>query len=289
MNYRMRLFSENKTIPHKSGIVSYCNNMKRFLFIVAVILCALNSIAQDIIPRPSPPRLVNDATNTLTPDQKETLERKLVAYDDSTSNQLAIVIVPSIGDYAPVDYATKLGRTWGVGNKKNDNGVVLLVVKDSRQVFIAPGYGLEGAIPDITAKAIIDNEIVPNFKAQDFYRGLDLGTTAIMKAAAGEYKAPAGYGSKKSRGKGGGGSILGVIIIIFIVILLSGGRGGGRGGGMASRRGFGDIATGALLGSLLSGGRGGGGGGFGGGSSGGGGFGGFGGGSFGGGGAGGSW
>lgn len=291
MNCRMRLFSENKTIPHKSGIVSYCNNMKRFLFTIAVIVCALNSIGQDIPARPNPPRLVNDATNTLTPDQKETLERKLVAYDDSTSNQVAIVIVQSIGDYAPVDYATKLGRAWGIGNKKNNNGVVLLIVKESRQVFIAPGYGLEGAIPDITAKAIIDNEIVPNFKAQDFYRGLDLGTTAIMKAAAGEYKAPAGYGSKKSRGKGGG-SILGIIIIIFIVILLAGGRGGGRGGGMASRRGFGDIATGALLGSLLGGGRRGGGfggGGFGGGSSGGGGFGGFGGGSFGGGGAGGSW
>lgn len=263
--------------------------MKRFLFTLLFLIPVFLGITQNIPERPSPPRLVNDYTNTLTADQKASLEQKLVAYDDSTSNQVAIVIVPTTGDYAPVDYATKLGRAWGIGNKKTNNGVVLLVAKDDREVFISPGYGLEGALPDITVKSIIDNEITPNFKQDDFFRGLDLGTTAIFKAAAGEYKAPAGY--RKSKGSGGGGSILGIIIIVFIVLMLAG-RGGGRGGGgMFSRRGYGDFATGAILGSLLGGGRGGGygGGGFGGGSSGGGGFGGFGGGSFGGGGSGGSW
>ncbi len=249
------------------------------------------SMAQNIPERPSPPRLVNDFTNTLTPDQLHTLERKLVDYDDSTSNQIAVVIVNSTDDYAPVDYATKLGRQWGVGNKKTNNGVIVLVAKADRKVFIAPGYGLEGAIPDITAKSIVDNEIVPNFRENDFYRGIDLGTTAIMKAATGEYKAPAGYNKRASKGKGGG-SILGVIILIVIFIIIFGSRGGGGGGRMISRRGSGNFITGAILGSMLGGGhRGGGfgGGGFGGGSSGGGGFGGFGGGSFGGGGSGGSW
>lgn len=212
-------------------------------------------------------------------------------YDDSTSNQVVIVIVPTTNDYAPVDYATKLGREWGVGNKKTNNGVVLLVAKNDRAIFIAPGYGLEGAIPDITAKSIIDDIIKPNFREEDFYKGLDLGTTAIIKAAAGEYKAPAGY-RKKDKGNGGG-SILGAVIILFIILMLVGRGGGGRGGGMMSRRGYGSSALPWIIGSMLgSGGRGGGGfggGGFGGGSSGGGGFGGFGGGSFGGGGAGGNW
>ena len=279
----MRSFLENKTIPPRRDCF-LPHNMKYFLLLVIFWVNATVAFAQNIPARPNPPRLVNDFTNTLSPDQVATLERKLVRYDDSTSNQIAIVIVATTDDYAPVDYATKLGRAWGVGNKKTNNGLVVLIAKNDRQIFIAPGYGLEGAIPDITAKSIIDNEIRPNFKENDFFRGLDLGTNAIMKAAAGEYKAPAGYGSKKSKGKGGGG-LLGIIIIFFIIMLLSG-RGGGRGGGMLSRRGFGDVATGALLGSLLSGGRGGG---FGGGSSGGGGFGGFGGGSFGGGGSGGSW
>ena len=268
--------------------------LMKYLIILIGFLTVLTGLAsaQDIPARPSPPRLVNDYTNTLTADQKATLEQKLVAYDDSTSNQIVVVIVPSTNDYAPVDYATKLGREWGVGNKKTNNGVVLLVAKNDRQLFISPGYGLEGAIPDITAKSIIEDVIKPNFRADDYYRGLDLGTNALMKAAVGEYKAPAGY---RNRGKGSGGSsILGIIIFIFVMIMLfarGGGRGGRGGGGMASRRGFGDVATGMLIGHLLSGGRGGGGfggggGGFGGG---GGGFGGFGGGSFGGGGAGGSW
>ena len=261
--------------------------MKRIvIFLLFFVSLTAAVFAQQIPARPSPPTLVNDYTNTLTSDQKAALERKLVAYDDSTSTQIVVVIVATLNDYGAVDYATKLGRDWGVGNKKTNNGVVLLVAKTDRQLFISPGYGLEGAIPDITAKSIVEDIIKPNFREDDYYRGLELGTTAIMKAAAGEYKAPAGY---RKKGKGGGGSsILGVIIFIFVIIMLAG-RGGGRGGGgMASRRGFGDVATGMLLGSLLGGGRGGGGG-FGGGSGGGGGFGGFGGGSFGGGGSGGSW
>jgi uncharacterized protein len=268
--------------------------MKRLLFTILFLLPFVFGISQKIPARPNPPRLVNDYTNTLTIDQKAALEQKLVAYDDSTSNQVIIVIVPTLDDYDPVDYATKLGRAWGVGNKKTNNGVVLLVAKNDRTVFIAPGYGLEGALPDITCKSIIDNEIRPNFRNEDFYRGLDLGTNAIIKAAAGEYKAPEGY--RKPKGSGGGGSFLGIIIIIIIIMAIAGGGGGGgrgRGGGMFSRRGYGDFATGAILGNLLGGSRGGGGfggGGFGGGSSGGGGgFGGFGGGSFGGGGSGGSW
>jgi uncharacterized protein len=257
--------------------------MNRIFFTILFLVTFFVGVAQKVPPRPSPPRLVNDYTNTLSADQVATLERKLVAYDDSTSNQIVVVIVPSTNDYAPVDYATKLGREWGVGNKKTNNGVVLLIAKDDRQIFIAPGYGLEGAIPDITAKSIIENIIKPNFKEKDFYRGIDLGTTAIIKAALGEYKAPAGY--RKKGNKSGGSPIVFIVIILIIIFIIS--RGGGRGGGMVSRRGYGDFMTGAILGNLL-GGRGGDGG-WGGGGSSGGGFGGFGGGSFGGGGSGGSW
>lgn len=261
--------------------------MNRLLFTILFLVQFFAGLSQTIPERPSPPRLVNDYTHTLTSDQQAALEQKLVAYDDSTSNQVVVVILPTTNDYDPADYATKLGRAWGVGNKRTNNGVVVLVAKNDHKIFIAPGYGLEGALPDITCKTIIDNEITPNFKQDDFYRGLDLGTTAIFKAAAGEYKAPEGYRSKKGKGSG---SLFGILIIIFIIIMLVG-RGGGGGGGMFSRRGYGGFAEGAILGSLLGGGRGGGGWGGGGnsGGGGGGGFGGFGGGSFGGGGSGGSW
>lgn len=143
--------------------------MKRFLFTTLFLIPFFAGITQNIPPRPSPPRLVNDYTNTLSADQQAALEQKLVAYDDSTSNQVAIVIVPTTGDYAPVDYATKLGRVWGIGNKRTNNGVVILVAKDDRQVFISPGYGLEGALPDITVKSIVEDVIKPNFRQEDFF------------------------------------------------------------------------------------------------------------------------
>jgi uncharacterized protein len=168
-----------------------------------------------------------------------------------------------------------------VGNKEFNNGVVLLIAKDDRKVFIAPGYGLESALPDLTCKQIIETEIVPNFRQNDFYRGIDEGTDAIIKATRGEYQPPAGYAD---RGKKGGGSILFIIIIVIVIVILSNiNRGGG--GSFMSRRGSAIwwLPTGGWGGGSGGGGWGGGG------SSGGGGFGGFGGGGFGGGGSGGSW
>ena len=167
---------------------------------------------------------------------------------------------------------------------------MILAAINDHKVYIATGYGREGSVPDITAKQIIDNEILPNFRANNYYRGFDLAADAIIKASHGEYKAPEGYNQRKQKGSGGG-SVLGVILfIIIIVVLASRGGGGGRGGGLMSRSGVLPFILGSMIGSAGRGGGwsgGGGGGGFGGG--GGGGFGGFGGGSGGGGGAGGSW
>lgn len=238
--------------------------------------------SQQTPPRPNPPRLVNDLSGLLTPDQVLHLEEKLVAYDDSTSIQIAVVIVNTLNDYDPVDYAVKLGRDWGVGNKKTNNGVIFLVSTEPerRKVFIAPGYGLEGALPDIICKQIVEGVVIPEFKQENYYRGLSNGVDAIIKASRGEYKAPKGY---RDKGKdGGGGAFLGILVVVIIILMMS--RGGGPKGGMMSRRGFRSIGA---LPFIFPGGGGGGGGWSGGG--GGGGFGGFGGGSFGGGGAGGSW
>lgn len=270
--------------------------MKQFLFSILLLLSiSLNAqIDKAIPPRPVPARLVNDFTSTLSPEQRDELERKLVQYDDTTSNQIAVVIINSLADYKDYpleEFSLGILRNWGVGNKKNNNGIVLLVVKNDRKVRIETGYGLEGAVPDITAKAIIENEILPAFRQNNYYRGLDNGTSAIMRAAAGEYKAPKGY-NQGNKVKGIGlGSLFIFVIILFILFASRGGGSGGGGGGYASRRGYRDFGTGWILGSLLGGGGSGwsGGGGGGGWSGGGGGFGGFGGGSGGGGGASGSW
>ena len=252
------------------------------IFLSFLLICyVFTGFAQEIPAKPNPPRLVNDYTNTLTPDQVQALERKLVIIDDSTSTQIAVVIVPSTGDYDVAEYAVKLGRDWGIGGKEFSNGVLLLIAKNDRRLHIATGYGVEGALPDITASHIIEDIIKPRFKGDDYYRGIDDGTDAIIKAVKGEYQTPR---AAKSKGKSKFPFIL-AIIIIFLILSRSGG--GGKGGQFMSRRGSRGLAGPLIWGSLLGGGGGGGSSWGGGGSSGG--FGGFGGGSFGGGGASGSW
>ena len=239
-----------------------------------ILAVVFNTSAQKSIPKPVPARLVVDNANILTAAEVETLERKLVALDDSTSNQIAIVTVKSLNGEALEDVAVATFRDWGIGNKKTRNGVLVLVAIEDRKIRIEVGYGLEGAIPDVTANDIINNDIKPNFKQGNYYAGLDAAVNNLSKAASGEYHVAR---EKKSSGKGGG-NILGIIIIIVIIIVMAS-RGGGRGGG-------GGFIAPLLLGSMLGGG--GRGGGFGGGDSGGG-FGGFGGGGSGGGGSSGSW
>ncbi|ANE50332.1 TPM domain-containing protein [Flavisolibacter tropicus] len=269
--------------------------MKRFLLILSLLVsvCAFSQgsvdrFVRESIPKPNPPRLVNDYAHMLAPDQLQELERKLVAYDDSTSVQIAVVTIDQLNDLPIEDVALSILRQWGVGGQaQKDNGAVLLVSKNDRKIWIATGYGMEGSLPDATVKSIVETDVVPNFKAGNYYRGLDDATTSMIHAAAGEYKAPANYRSKG--GSGGislGKIILGFIILMFILNMFGG---GGRGGGMMSRRGYRGFGgpiffpTGGFGGGGFGGGSGGG---FGGG---GGGFGGFGGGSGGGGGAGGNW
>jgi uncharacterized protein len=266
--------------------------MKKSFLILGLLfsVCAFAQIDKVLPDKKNPPRLYNDFTkgqNFLTPEQAQALENKLVAYDDSTSSQVAIVVVESLNNYEANEYATALGRKWGIGGKQSNNGILILISTGGGpgkgDAYIAVGYGLEGAIPDMTAAYIVDHEIIENFKAGNYYRGLDEAVDAIIKAAAGEYKAEQGYGKRNK-----GISIGRIILIIFIVWIILGvfGRGGKGGGGYASRRGYRGLG-GPFWWGAGSGMFGGGGGGWSGG--GGGGFGGFGGGSFGGGGAGGKW
>ncbi|MFN4145781.1 MAG: TPM domain-containing protein [Runella sp.] len=247
-----------------------------FCLLIGVLL-SLAIQAQDIPQPMSPPRLVNDFVGALNGTERETLEQKLRAYNDSTSTQITVAIVKTTQPYPAGDYAFELGRRWGVGQKGKNNGIVLLWATDDRKIYIATGYGMEGAIPDVIAKRIISNVIVPEFKQQMYYRGLDRGTDEIIKYATGEYQA-------ESNEDDGSGSLIGLFIfIIILIIILSQIKKNGGGGGMSNRRTGGTwypyttySGWGSSSGSWGSGG---------GGSS----FGGFGGGSFGGGGAGGDY
>ncbi|HTA26573.1 MAG TPA: TPM domain-containing protein [Bacteroidia bacterium] len=239
-----------------------------------------NAASMEGIPkRPTPFMQVNNFSRyqLLSKEQSDALETKLDAFTNATSNQIVIVFVDSLYDHDMAEFATQLGQEWQVGQKKFDNGLVILINPGAHQVFIAPGYGLEGAIPDATCEDIVQREIKPNFKKGDYYKGLNDALDVIIGLAKGEYNS-----SEYARKNGQSGKALGLIfaLIFFLVFFLFSRRNGGKGGMTIGGPGI----------FFWGGGFGGGGSSFGGGGGGfgGGGFGG-GGGGFGGGGAGGSW
>jgi uncharacterized protein len=263
------------------------------LLILLFITCRSGIIySQDFPAKPVPPRLVNDFAGLLSNGEANALERKLVVFNDSTSTQIAIVTVKDLNGYAISDYAPRLGDKWGIGQKGKNNGILIVIkpknAESKGEVFITTGYGAEGAVPDLTCSQIIDNIILPAFRRDDYYGGLDKATTTIMSLIKGEYSADQfGKNLKKNPAKA---APIGIFVIIFIIIMIL--RNSGRSNNSnISRSG---LPFWLLLGMMNSGrnshngswGGFSGGGGFGGG---GGGFGGFGGGGFGGGGAGGSW
>lgn len=262
---------------------------KKFILFFGFILCVTVVTAQDFPERSN--TLVTDYTNTLSPADKQQLEHKLVAFNDSTSTQIAVVILKSVGNYDINDYGVQLLRKWGIGQKDKNNGVLVLVAIGDRKMSIQTGYGAEGALPDIVTQDIIQNDLKPHFKQDDYYGGLDAGTNSIIKAMKGEYKAAK---KQQKQGTGGSAGIIFIIIVVLILILVFRNRGGGGGGRqIIGRRGGASPFWWFLAGNMLGGGGRSSGsdwGGFsGGGDSGGGGFGGFGGGSGGGGGSSGSW
>ncbi|MEM9990483.1 MAG: TPM domain-containing protein [Bacteroidota bacterium] len=263
------------------------------LFAIIFIGIILPLSAKQIPSRPSPPRLVNDLGNILSVQQQRALERKLVAYNDSTSTQIAIVTEKSLGGDDLFDYTIRLAEAWGMGQADKDNGILIYVASEDRKLRILTGYGVEGFLPDAAAKRIVDGVIVPQFREGRYYQGLNDATTIIMELGSGEYTAD--HLRTNDDGEGIPPIVIFIlIIVVFVIISRSQNNGGGGGrryhdddggyyrGGRyqrTSRRGGGWV--------VLPGGGwnpGGGGGGFDGGD-----FGGFGGGSFGGGGAGGSW
>ncbi len=223
---------------------------------------------------------VTDRADLLTPAEEQALTQTLRLYADSTSTQIVVVIVPDLGGEDIALYATALGQQWGVGQQGKDNGVVILLSRDDREVFIAPGFGLEGVFPDVVVSRIVREIVVPNFKQGRFYAGLAGAVDALIRTAAGEFTADGPASSYVPPDEGE--DVFGLLFVLFILIMFivsAINRRGGGGGGQRYRRHGGPPV-------ILWGGFGGGGSGFGGG-----GFGGFGGGGggFGGGGAGGSW
>lgn len=265
----------------------------RYLLFLGMLFRLVSLSAADLPERPVPPRLVNDFAHVLDPTRVAQLEARLVAFNDSTSTQIAIVTVPSLGDYDITDFADRLAEKWGVGQKGKNNGVMIVLKPKNEEgpgkVRISVGYGLEDVITDAVSKRIIETEMIPRFREGDYMGGIEAAADVLMNLTSGKYKA-------EDYLKGEGDAVVGIIVLIVVLLIIFAliFRGkqnyyhaGGNTGSVLSTLMWLDM-----LGSMgqrgkwsdFSGGRGSFGGGFGGG-----GFGGFGGGSFGGGGASGSW
>jgi uncharacterized protein len=262
-------------------------NFSKTFWIVLVCMFTQIGLAQFTIPeKPSLQTSVYDYAKVLSDSEKQQLEEKLVRYSDSTSTQIVVVTIDNLKGEDIGILAPKWGHEWGVGQAKEDNGVFILLSKEDRKIWIAPGYGVEDKLIAGTTGEIVRNVIVPEFKAGSYYNGLDKGADAIFDVLKGKYK-----GSRKSGLKNGVSPFV-ILLVLFVIVLIivssvkGNGKGNGRGGGMMRSPSLLDIIVLSSLGRNSGGGFGGG---FG-GSSGGGGFGGgFGGGGFSGGGAGGSW
>jgi len=274
---------------------------KKTLFvslIIGLILCSQFSFGQYKIP-PKPDKAnggqtsVYDYYGLLQPGQKQALENKLVKYSDTTSTQIVVAIIPSTnGEY--INYlGTQWAQKWGIGDKDKDNGIFILLARDDRKIGISTGYGTEHLMTDAMSRRIIERDIIPYFKRDDYYGGLNRGADAVFEVMQGEYQ-----GTRQTEGGEFPFGVALFLFIVFIIILISisknrrnDGNSGDRFDGRNTTR---DILEAIILSNSGRGGyrrsSGGFGGGFGGGSFGGGGFGGgFGGGGFGGGGASGGW
>ncbi len=234
----------------------------------------------------NPPRLVNDFAGILSQDEQYKLEKKLRDYHDSTSSQIYVVTVHDLLGYEVSDFAFRLGQKWGIGQKGKDNGILILIKPrvgiEKGQAFIATGYGMEEFVPDAITNRIVDLEMIPHFKENNYYAGIDAAINIIIDLASGRFSADQ-YKNKKSSPYGAGI----FIIILIILFLIFRGNSRTRGKTLGS-----NIPFWLAMGMLSSRGHSGGFGNFSSGSGTFGGFGGFGGGgggSFGGGGAGGSW
>ncbi|MDO6810825.1 TPM domain-containing protein [Zobellia galactanivorans] len=255
--------------------------------LVLFLFWGLGSFAQLEIPeKPEKETSVYDYIDLLSTSQKKNLEEKLIRYSDSTSTQIVVAIINSTKgeqiNYLGAHWLTE----WGIGQKGKDNGILIVLAKNDRKISINTGYGVEATLTDAMSRRIIETVIIPHFKQNNYYEGLNSGCDAIFQVLQGEFNEERSFND-------GVASPLApffpfIIFFIILIILSRRNKGGGDNGGNGGKRNKGlDLWDIIILSNM---GRSGGSGGFGGGFGGGGGFsGGFGGGMGGGGGASGGW
>ncbi len=190
----------------------------RFLFLVAGLLAVTGLHAAERIP-PAPPRYFNDYAGVVGRNTADQLNRRLEQFERDSSSQLLVAIYPRMeSDSSVEDYTVRVAQAWKAGQTGRSNGAVLFAFMQEHQLYLQVGYGLEGAIPDATAKRIVEREIVPRFRTGDIDGGMTAAVDAMIAAAKGEYK---GTGATQAEGRRGnvgksGGALFFILFILFI-------------------------------------------------------------------------
>ncbi len=201
----------NKQTPLKKKQQILVTLLILFAFLQTAIPIFAQKLDADGLPaRPNPPTLVTDLAGLLNPNEKATLEQKLRQFNDSSSNEIAVVTVPNMNGLEIEDYTYALGQKWKIGKAVKDNGILVLVSMAERKSRIEVGKGLEGAVPDLIAAEITRNVIKPAFKQQMYYEGLDAAADNLIAASKNEYQAEPGLPQ-------GQGSIIPFIFLLFIL------------------------------------------------------------------------
>jgi len=207
--------------------------MQRVSLLVGFWLLSFVALAQLTVP-PLANRRVHDQAGVLSPSVVESLERSLKSFEDSTSNQIVVLVLSSLEGESIDQYGIRVADAWKLGVKEKDNGVILLISINDRKMRIEVGQGLEGPLPDAICNRIIRNEMAPNFRRGDYDGGVVASVAAILGAIKGEYT---GTGPKSGRRRGGAGPGF-ILFLIILFFILRGGGGRGRGGAMAAGAGW---------------------------------------------------
>lgn len=204
-----------------------------------------------------PPGFINDFAGMLTSDQRQTIEVKLENFQKETGNELSVVTIADLGGDTIENFAVKLFQDWGIGQKSKDNGVLLLISRDDRQMRIEVGYGLEGALTDAQSFWTINNIIKPAFQAGDYYSGISNGVDKIISITKGEFKPDTAQSAPSNFNIN---SVFLIIWLVWIVFVWMGSilarskswwGGGVVGGGIALLVGFFTVISLALLAGII--------------------------------------
>lgn len=195
----------------------------RWLVLILLLIATVSSVALAQLPPSPSPSYIADRSNVLNPATRNTLNGQLAQFERETSNQIVVAIEPNLPRTETLEsYANKLFNHWQIGQKSRNNGVLLLVITGQRELRIEVGYGLEGTLPDATAKRIIDNDIVPRFRNGDFDGGVQAGVNSIIAATKGEYRGTGKLVTEQQKRDFLKKFIFAVFVIIVIIITILG-------------------------------------------------------------------